>query len=221
MSNIKDKIIENASVLISEEGLSSFSFTKLASQCCCSKSTLYINFESKENLILGIYIKNIDEIVAFNKQILSNVELTASDKMTLACMYDVVRVAMNYNAGDRVSLIAATPSVYKFVSNDLFFQLEKSLSNLNYTFSLIEDELVSTGVIDKESINRLSKIFRIQARGMVSCISNEVYLNSCIKLSLEELYLGFKSIAVSNFTLNPNISFDDCINTIKSFLLAR
>ncbi|QIZ77718.1 TetR/AcrR family transcriptional regulator [Ferrimonas lipolytica] len=221
MANIKDKILKNAAILIATEGLSSFSFTKLAKHCCCSKSTLYCNFDSKENLIIGIYIKNIDEITTFNQYLLSLKDLAPNDKMVLACMYDVVRVAMNHSDSDRISLISATPSVYHFGSNDLLDQLKLSLSELNETFKKIEDEFVNDDIATAKEVHRLVNAYRIHARGIVSSISNEPYLKNCISMTLEELYNDFNSITISGFSLGSKMKFDESFNLINEFLLNR
>ncbi|QSX32568.1 TetR/AcrR family transcriptional regulator [Shewanella avicenniae] len=221
MSEIENKIIECASQLISLEGLSSFSFTKLAKMCCCSKSTLYSNFDSKEDLIIGIYIKKVDEIVAFNKCIIANPQFSAAEKLIMGCMYDVVRVAMDYKSSDRVSLIAATAQIYQFASKHLLCRLKESLLALNETFNQIEQELVSNCNLKEDRIHQALKTYRLQARGIVSCVSNKIYVENCISSTIEELYDGFVSIIAPEIIENTSISFLDCFEIINKNLKNR
>lgn len=218
---IEDKIISSAVRIISNEGLSSFSFTKLAKMCCCSKSTLYSIFESKEDLIVGIYTRNINQITSFNREQLINDKLSIADKMILCCMYDVIRVAKEYDPADRVSLIATIPKVYYFASSVSLSKQKMALIKLNETFEQIEEQFVINGFYSKEKIKNILNVYRLQARGMVSCISNPIYFEHCISSSLNELYLGFLSVLDEKVLENITITYDDCFFIINDYLIKR
>lgn len=218
MPSIEDKILKNSAILISEEGLSSFSFTKLASMCNCSKSTLYSNYSNKEDLIIGIYIKNINEIVNFNLSLLNNKEISNSDAMILACMYDVFRVYFNYKHSDRISMIATIPRVYDFCSKNLMFNLRSALLDLNDTFIEIENKFVNENGFTSDEIKKLMNTYRLHARGIVSCISNKVYFESCIESSIEMLYDNYKSIIDLRILNGVSMSFIDVFNFINDYL---
>lgn len=218
---IEDKIISSAVKIIAKEGLSSFSFTKLAKMCCCSKSTLYSCFESKEDLIVAIYIRNVNQITSFNREQLINDKLSIADKMILACMYDVIRVAKEHDPADRVSMIATISKVYDFASGVALSQQKMALIKLNETFEEIEDQFVINGFYDKERIKKLLNVYRLQARGMVSCVSNLTYFEHCISSSLNELYLSFLSIIDKEILENITITYDDCFLIINDYLLKR
>ncbi|QYK00462.1 TetR/AcrR family transcriptional regulator [Shewanella psychrotolerans] len=221
MSKIEYKILKNAAILISEEGLSSFSFTKLSKMCCCSKSTLYHNYNSKEDVIMGIYINNINEIVSFNKTILSNHNLSVSEKMILACMFDVFRVFLNYSPADSVSMIASTSAVNNFSSKYLFSQLKIALTDLNETFDEVESMFIKENMFKEQEIKPLLNTYRIHARGIVGCVSNKVYFNSCINAPLKSLYNGYLSILNERIKNDIKIDFNDIHTIINNYLLKR
>ncbi len=219
MSDIENKILENAAVLISKEGLSSFSHTKLANMCHCSKSTLYSNYCSKEDLIIGIYIKNINEIVTFNNELLNNESLSNSEVMLLACLFDVFRVYLNYRHSDRISMIATIPRVYDFCSQHLITNLRASLIDLNDTFNEIEQRFVSENDFSDVEIKKMVNTYRLHARGIVSCIANKVYFENCIASTIESLYEGYISIIDQKILDDVSMSFDEFFKLIDHHLI--
>lgn len=219
MSDIEDKILKNSAILIYEEGLSSFSFTKLASMCHCSKSTLYSNYSNKEDLIVGIYINNINEIVNFNLSLLNDKKISNSDAMLLACLYDVFRVYLNYKHSDRISMIATIPRVFDFCSQNLMLNLRAALLDLNDTFIEIERKFVNDNVFSPYEIKRFLNIYRLHARGIVSCISNKVYFENCIESTIESLYEDYMSIIDLRILNEARMSFSEKFNFIDHHLI--
>lgn len=219
MTNIEDKILKNSAILMSEEGLSSFSFTKLASMCNCSKSTLYSSYGNKEDLIVGIYIKNINEIVNFNLSLLRNKTISNSDTMLLACLYDVFRVYLNYRHSDRISMIATIPRVYDFCSKNLMLNLRAALIDLNDTFIEIEKNFLINNEFSPKEIKKLMNIYRLHARGIVSCISNKVYFENCIQSTIESLYEDYTSIIDLRILNENRMSFSEKFNFINNYLI--
>ncbi|GAA4877907.1 TetR/AcrR family transcriptional regulator [Ferrimonas pelagia] len=87
----KTNMLNQASSLITDFGVTKFKFTEVAKRAHCSYATLYDEFPSKEELIAEISIKNISASLLAIKYIDGSTELDPIDK--LICLYysDLVR----------------------------------------------------------------------------------------------------------------------------------
>ncbi|MGX9460824.1 TetR/AcrR family transcriptional regulator [Shewanella sp. A14] len=213
MNNINTKILDCASEIISKEGLISFSFTKLSKACNCSKSTLYSEFKSKEDLISGIYERNIQDIIKFQEHTIEIKQHTPIEQLVLFCLYDVIRSYKGNQPADKILMIAALSYIFDFSSRCSQDKLKSALIKLNENFENITRDIGGN--------KKLSNELRIYARGLVSTTNNSTYFNECIKAELLEVYKGFDSILIANNCFNDFINHVEMSVFIEEYLLNR
>ncbi|WOT04908.1 TetR/AcrR family transcriptional regulator [Shewanella youngdeokensis] len=188
----QNNIIKQAVLLIEKQGLASFCFTKLANLTNYSKTTLYDSFANKEDVICGIFISNMDDIMKFNRALENTSNLTTKEKLLCLYMFEVIRAWCCKDASLKVNFIATNQYIWHHASKDTISHLAKCFRSRRIDRQNFWQQALDSGELQAttNSIRDISKTLLIIQRGAVVVAHNEMMqdndnINNCEHIATE------------------------------------
>ena len=150
-SEVKNRIIETASILFYKNGYNSTGINEIISESGIAKATLYNHFKSKEDICLAyLHYKN----TTFLKDIEAYTNLKLKGKLRILALFDFLQIFFkdkNFNGCWCIKTISEIPMENEKIRNEI--QTQKNLF-IQLISNLITDNLEN---IEEKEINSLAR----------------------------------------------------------------
>ncbi|MBY5922994.1 TetR/AcrR family transcriptional regulator [Ferrimonas balearica] len=184
-------LIRLAEQLIRDQGLVSFRFSELAPLAGCSAGTLYKHFSSKEDLLVAIFARHVEQMVERQPHFMTS-QLSFAERWV--AMHLCAVVAVNRSAWTLgFNTLGGAPKVVERASEYRVQELKMYLEQF-YTAILrvvegarIQGELNATD----EEVKTLHAMMACFQRGASGVIHNPLMSNAVKQLDTREIFSAF------------------------------
>ena len=176
----EDKIIEISSEMIAEEGFFNLRMSDLAKKSEISVGTLYVHFESKEDLLIGIAIDAIRK----RYELFKYVQDKYSDPVASLSAILICDHILNEKIGEisEIERLAQFPSVWKRASYRRMEEMKILCQNIGDFVRAIIETALETGELNASNEHAESIATCINASAWGVCVGMHHVFNSyCIK----------------------------------------
>ena len=176
----EENIIATASDMISEEGFFNLRMTDLAKKSEISVGTLYVHFESKEDLLIGIGIHSIRK----RYELFKFVQEKYSDPVERLCAILICDHILNEKIGElsEIERLAQFPSVWKRASYRRMEEMNLLCQNIGEFVRAIIETALESGELNASNKNAESISTCINASVWGVCVGMHHVFNSyCVK----------------------------------------
>jgi len=176
----EDKIIEISSEMIAEEGFFNLRMSDLAKKSEISVGTLYVHFESKEDLLIGIAIDAIRK----RYELFKYVQDKYSDPVARLSAILICDHILNEKIGEisEIERLAQFPSVWKRASYRRMEEMKILCQNIGDFVREIIETALETGELSASNDHAESIATCINASAWGVCVGMHHVFNSyCIK----------------------------------------
>jgi len=189
----EDNILSIAIDVIKDKGVLDFKISEVAKEASVSIGTLYTHFQSKEDLILALACKNLENHGLFLEELLK-INLNMAEKLLAINIYDFMKIQNEDGAFFyQIEHLAINPSL-------------KARASMNRVFSF-------DALMDKNVSTISNYIYREAQKNLESFVDLRE-LNNISVISTKALTEGFKIINISS-----KMNLDDSL-TINNPLIA-
>ncbi|GAA5194037.1 TetR/AcrR family transcriptional regulator [Ferrimonas gelatinilytica] len=184
-------LIRLAERLIEQQGLVSFRFSELAPLAGCSAGTLYKHFASKEDLLIAIFARQVEGLVASQPHFLS-CSLSHAECWIAMHLYAVMASQQaNWSLG--LNTLGGAPQVLEKASDFRVQELKMYLTQFYNTIlrviegARIQGELCATD----QQVQTVHTMLSYFQRGAAGTLENPLMEDAVAGLSARQLYDAF------------------------------
>lgn len=164
-----ERILIGAEVVIKKQGVCSFKMSSIAKYAACSTKTLYRLFHSKEDIIVALFIKHINEIQDKCNVISSTNSLSNKEVIIYSLMYDPLKCWTSEEDDLCINFLGVNPHIYSFSSPEFVGNLQAIFCNMKEKNQIVWGKAISDGELhsNKEDILRCMFLLREAQRGAI------------------------------------------------------
>ncbi|WOT04463.1 TetR/AcrR family transcriptional regulator [Shewanella youngdeokensis] len=123
-SSVVETILNEAKIVIKEQGFCSFKISTIIERCRCSTKTLYNVFSSKEDIVVALFIQHVNDIIVKINMISDDESLSHQEKIIYSMMYDPMKCWAAEEEDFCINFLGVNPYIYNFVSPEFVGNLQ-------------------------------------------------------------------------------------------------
>ncbi|USD37715.1 TetR/AcrR family transcriptional regulator [Ferrimonas sp. SCSIO 43195] len=183
------QLLEVARELILEEGMVSFSFVEIAKRAGISRATLYKHFSGKEDVLVGLFIKDANSTRDMMVDIQNDPVLNDREKLITALLTPV-SIAMGQRNLLGITFLSANPGIYSYATESRRQDLEQLMALLRQVSMQFWFAPIASGTLkaSKEQVLPVMASVYPYQRGCVMITQNVMSFDNQIGRSLKEVF---------------------------------
>ncbi len=215
-------ILTAAEKVIKEYGICSFKLSKLAVVANCSTKTVYRFFNSKEDVIVALFIIHVNELLFKSKLIINDIDLSDQQKIIYSMMYDPVKCWAADKNDLCMNFLGVNPHIYNLASPEYIGNLHVLFIEIKEHSQRLWRRVINNGELrsNKSDIINCIYLMRVIQRGAIAVGQNKFLRQYGHDTSIEST---FDAICNTMYTLDwtykcESLSYDHMFTKLKLLL---